>query len=290
MNASPYRPRTCEDEDHLYLPEIKRHSLEKIEVHNRYAALFAKAMRGRWRHLVYVGLYAGAGRARVLPTNEVVETSALSVLRQSSPFTKYIFVESDGHCAHALRRRATAANPGADVSVVSRDVNASTTEVLRLMPRYSPSEGVLSFCFVDPFDLQLRFETIRAFSHLRMDFLILLMVGVDARRNFRRYLSDGTSTRIADFFDAPSWRSEYQQSGDRNIIRFLARKFDEAMTRLSYLSQPAERHGVNAYGTGVLQYVLAFYSKDQLGLKFWREVRSGASSQLGFDLDDLSRE
>lgn len=284
MNASPYRPRICDDDDRQFLPVIKRHSLEKIELHNRYAALFANAMRERWKHLVYLGLYAGAGRARVVPTGEIVETSALGALRQSPSFTKYIFVESDGPSAEALRVRSRAINPEADVSLVIKDVNASAPDVLRLIPRYSSSEGVLSFCFVDPFDLQLRFETIRALSHLRMDFLILLMVGVDARRNLLRYLDDESSTRIAEFFDAPDWRAEYHRSRDRSIVRFLAAKFDEAMARVGYLPLPAERHRVTAYGTGVLQYVLAFYSKNPLGLKFWHDVRSGASPQLGLSL------
>jgi hypothetical protein len=75
-------------EDGLYRPEIKRHSLEKIRRHNYYAALFSKAMHSRWKHRVYIGLYAGAGRALVQPEGELVETSALGVLQQGTPFTK----------------------------------------------------------------------------------------------------------------------------------------------------------------------------------------------------------
>lgn len=77
------------EEDGLYRPAIKRHSLEKHRRHNFYAALFSKAMHWRWKHRVYIGLYAGAGRAIVQPGGELVETSALAVMRQEFPFTKY---------------------------------------------------------------------------------------------------------------------------------------------------------------------------------------------------------
>ena len=63
--------------DGFYTPEISTHSLEKIKRHNFYAALFTRSMARKWRHLVYVGLYAGAGRAVLKGTGEIVETSAL---------------------------------------------------------------------------------------------------------------------------------------------------------------------------------------------------------------------
>lgn len=42
--------------DGLYTPTIKQHSLEKIRLHNRYAAIFASAMRAKWQQLGYIGL------------------------------------------------------------------------------------------------------------------------------------------------------------------------------------------------------------------------------------------
>jgi hypothetical protein len=86
------------DDDGLYLPEIRPHSLEKIRRHDYYAALFSKAMAKKWPRRAYMGLYAGAGRARVKGTGEIVETSALNVLRQEVPFIDYIFLDKDPRC------------------------------------------------------------------------------------------------------------------------------------------------------------------------------------------------
>jgi three-Cys-motif partner protein len=269
-------------DDGLHTPDIKRHSVEKIRHHNRYARIFAASMRQQWPQLAYIGLYAGAGRARVHGTGEIIETSALSVLRQTPGFTHHIFVDHDPRCIDALRVRAQALSGARSVQIIRGDVNECVEEVVRALPTYDRRSGLLSMCFVDPFDLQLKFSTIRSLAHLKMDFLILLMLGVDGRRNFARYLADPSSTRIGDLIDCPDWRNEYRMGG--NVIHFVLRKFDQAMQGLGYLSAADDAHTVKIYGMGVVQYVLAFYSKHPLGQHFWKETRASLSPQLGFKL------
>lgn len=267
-------------DDGLYTPTIKQHSLEKIRLHNRYARIFASAMASKWPQLAYVGLYAGAGHAHVSGSNHIVETSALAVLRQPVRFTHYIYVDHDTDCIEALSKRAAVLQGDAAITAICADVNQSADAVRRALPSFSRTKGLLSFCFVDPFDLQLRFDTIRRMSDLRMDFLVLLMLGVDARRNFHRYLTDPTSTRIGELIDYPNWRESFRPN-DRPL-HFLLSKFDEAMQRIGYMSAAEDSHPVKIAGMGVLQYMLAFYSKSDVGKKFWRETRSSLSEQLGF--------
>lgn len=271
-------------DDGLYLPLIKAHSLQKIQRHNYYAELFATGMKKTWAQRAYIGLYSGAGRARVQPTGEIVETTAMSVLRLPDPFTKYIFVDNDPRCTATLRQRVATVGER-DVSILEGDVNDVVPLVRGALPSYSRSKGLLSFCFVDPFAANLRFDIIRSLAAFRMDFLVLLMLGRDARVNFRHYYHDPSSTRIADLIDCPTWREEYRQAGDRNVIRFLLRKFDEAMVRAGYLRASASHyHGVTAAGKGVLQYILVLYSKHPLGQKLWEETLKGANPQLAFHL------
>jgi len=279
-------PRIVEP-DGLYTPGIKRHSLEKIRLHNRYASIFTTAMRDRWPQLAYIGLCAGAGHALLAGSGDTVETSGLAVLRQPHPFTDYIYVDRDPRCVNALRARTDALNPSAKVTILEQDVNHCATQVKGALPAFTKSNGLLSFCFVDPFDLQFRFETIRALSHLRMDFLVLLMLGVDARRNFSTYMNDISSTRIDDLIDCRTWREEFASRHAEkrtNRILFLLGKFDQAMQRVGYLSAAGDAHWVKIDGMGVMQYVLAFYSKDPVGQKFWRQTRASLSPQLGFGL------
>ena len=277
MSVLDDRPSVVPD-DGLYTPEIKQHSLEKIRLHNRYARIFATAMHKKWPQLAYVGLYAGAGHARIAKEGSVIETSALSVLRQPDRFTHYVFVDHNRLCVEALAERVAALHEGAQIKIIEADVNADIGAIRSALPAFSSQNGLLSFCFIDPFDLQLKFETIRRLGDRRMDFLVLLMLGVDGRRNFQRYFHDPNSSRIGDLIDCPHWRTEFEPN--ENVIRFVLRKFDDAMQSLGYRSAADHVHPVKIAGMGVLQYVLAFYSKSDLGLKFWRDTRSSLSEQL----------
>lgn len=272
-------PLRCED-DQLHLPEIKQHSLEKIRHHNRCAEIFSAAMRKKWPQRAYIGLYSGAGRARLKGTDEIVETSALGVLRQKHPFTHYIYVDDDDKCTNALKARIANIGMSGLASVICDDVNTSAARVKSLLPSFSKTNGLLSFCFVDPFDIQFRFETIKQLSTVKLDFLILLMLGNDFRRNFQRYLDDPNSTRVADFIGCPNWREEFHAAG-KKPIKFVLKKFDNAMTNIGYLSAGDELHPVKVKGMGVVPYMLALYSKKEIGKKLWREARVGLNDQLG---------
>lgn len=273
-------------DDGLETPTIKRHSLEKIRVHNRFARMFATSMREMWPQLAYIGLYAGAGHARVDGTDTIVQTSALSVLRQPYPFTHYTFVENHPERVAALSQRWRAVAPNANVTIIAKDVNESIADVRASLPAWSKDNGLLSFCFVDPFNTGMRFEMIQALTDLRMDFLILLMLGNDARRNIADYFHDPDCNRIAEFVDRPDWREEFKKDG--KIVRCALRLFDEAMQRAGYPSARGTVHPIYADGTRVLQYMLAFYSKNPRGTDLWKKnikslKRLDAQTHLEFD-------
>jgi three-Cys-motif partner protein len=277
--------RRCSEDDDLYLPEIKPHSLQKIGIHNRYADVFATAVRTKWPQRAYVGLYAGAGRARLKTTREIVETSALSVLRQRHPFTHHIFVDHEERCIEALGQRVAALGRNQNCQFIHGDVNSSTAAIRAAFPPFSRENGLLSFCFIDPFDIKLKFSTIRALSDRRMDFLVLLMLGIDARRNLRAYLDDESSTVVADFIDCADWRQQFRAQR-QSILVFLASKFDEAMESLGYLPpSDACRVVIKPTGKNVPLYVLAFYSKHPLGQKLWKAALGSISAQAELELD-----
>jgi three-Cys-motif partner protein len=245
-------------------------------------------MRQKWPQLAYIGLYSGAGRASIEGADRIVETSALSVLRLPNAFTHHVFVDNNPDCISALDQRSRAVAPTATVSLISKDVNESVPAVRAALPSWSRTKGLLSFCFVDPFDTTLKFDTIRGLSDLRIDFMVLLMLGNDARRNFDRYFRDPNSTRIADLTDCPSWRDEYKNDG--RSLRFVLRKFDEAMQRVGYPgSTRDDLFPVYATGTKVLLYMLACYSKSPAGRTLWQNTLKSLArldTQASFEFGD----
>lgn len=286
-SATPFDtgvPGRLED-DGLYTPTVKEHSLRKIRLHNYYVSLFSTSMKDLWPQRAYVGLYSGAGRARVAETGKIVVTTALSAVQVRYPFTQYIFVDNDPRCIEALEARIQALETDVDVSFIEKDVSEAVPEVIRAMPTYNKAKGLLSFCFADPFSAELDFEVFRTLgSKYKMDFLVLLMLGRDVRTNFRRYLQDENDDRIARLINDENWREEWIAGGYRrsNVIRFMLDKFDRAMTRIRYQPQrPDDAHPIRLLEKkNVLLYYLVLYSKHELGRKFWKEARSGVDDQL----------
>lgn len=267
--------------DGRWTPVIKPHSLEKIRHHNLYAHVFATAMKNKWPQLAYIGLYSGAGHAHIGDDGPVVETTGIGALREN--FTHYIFVDAEHECIDALKARAEPLQHDRPITFIHGDVNNHVDAVRAALPSFSRGRGLLSFCFVDPFSAGLTFATIRALASHRVDFLILLATGVDVRRNWRTYLADTHNSRIAELIDCPNWREEFKLSGERHPVRFVVKKFDEAMARLGFLLPRADDH--HAVKTGaVLLYHLSFYTKHPLGQRIWKAVRESASPQTSLDL------
>lgn len=274
--------------DGHYTPSIKSHSLEKIQLHNYYASLFSTSMKKQWPQRAYLGLYSGAGRAKVEETGEIVETTAMSVFRLRNPFTKYIFVDNEAYCIKALDERIATLQTPHDTTLICDHVGAAVPHIIEAMPSFTPGHGLISFCFIDPFAADLDFQVIKTLgTRFKMDFLILLMLGRDIRTNFRRYYDNPNDTRIAALIDEPNWREEWDREGhsQRYLIRFLLRKFDAAMTQIGYhATHPAESHPIRVIGKKVFLYSLVFYSKHELGVKFWQASRAGTDPQTSLDL------
>ncbi|MDE0357017.1 MAG: three-Cys-motif partner protein TcmP [Gammaproteobacteria bacterium] len=272
------------EDDGLYLPTVKEHSLRKIRLHDYYLTLFCRAMKNSWPQRAYLGLYSGAGRARVAETGEIVDTTALSAVKVTDPFTKYIFVDNDHDCINALEARVHAFGGDYDVSFIEKDVSDAVPEIIKAMPTYSSRRGLLSFCFVDPFSADLDFEVFRTLGKFKMDFLVLLMLGRDVRTNFRRYFENENDTRIARLIDDDNWRTDWIVGGYRRgqLVRFMLEKFDQAMTNIGYRrARPGDAHPIRLLEKkNVLLYYLVLYSKHALGQEFWKEARSGVNDQL----------
>ena len=130
-------------DDGHYTPTIKSHSLRKIQLHNYYLALFTTSMKESWPQRVYLGLYSGAGRAKVEKTGDIIETTAISAFRVRHPFTKYIFVDNDPRCIEALESRVAALPGKPDVTILLGDVDVAADEIIQAMPSYGPDRATL---------------------------------------------------------------------------------------------------------------------------------------------------
>jgi three-Cys-motif partner protein len=278
------------EHDGLDTPDVGSWALEKLRPHAYYARLFATAMKPpKWDQLCYIGLCSGSGRARLRDTGQIVETAAMTVLRLPDPFTKYIFCDQDAAKLDALRERAEPLRGarGFEIAYIRGDLNDNIGSIEREIPSYSKSNTLLTFAFLDPFATNIRFEAIRRLSERRaVDWLILLPLSVDARRNLRSYMAP-ESFRLDEFLGDPHWRDAWgaaKQSG-MDITAFLATHFARRMTGIGYLAtELREMRSVRSDRRNLALYFLAFFSKDELGKKFWREAQDRTADQYGLGL------
>jgi uncharacterized protein len=100
----------------------------------------------------------------------------------------------------------------------------------------------LTFCFIDPFDISIKFSTVKRLSSYFIDFLILLALHVDANRNVEHYFNSRNS-KVDEFLGLPDWRERWRIAEGRGtrFPRFLAEEYSGQMEKLSYLPQPWDR-------------------------------------------------
>lgn len=269
------------DDDGLVTPVVGDWSEDKYQLVRCYASIFATSMTNKWECLVYVDLYAGAGRSKVGDARgKIVPATPLLVLDVPHPFTNYIFCELDPLKLDALKQRIARSHPTRDVRFVEGDCNERVDEIAALIPPYSKSYRVLTFCFVDPYNIgSLSFATLERLSwNRRIDFLVLIASGMDANRNRDLYLRS-ESTAVSGFVGSGNWRDRWQ-SARLSFGDFVADQFGVAMRKISYVYDGLPGlQLVRSTEKNLALYHLGVFSKHPLGAEFWQKCRQSTKAQ-----------
>lgn len=273
-------PIIAVEDDNLIIPEVGAWGETKYKLVGGYCEIFSTGMKNKWGKLVYIDLFAGAGYAKIKGTNRILKSSALIALSVNHQFDKYIFCEESEEKLNALKIRVEREFPEADVDYILGDSNKNIEEIIAKVPKHSSSESVLRFCFVDPFSLNLNFETIQKLSKVgKVDFLILLALLMDANRNFIYYVEEN-STKIDKFIKNTNWRQPFHNGEIKqsDFIKYLSNQYDLNMKGLGYM-EPVDKHRVKIDDKNIPLYYLAFYSKNPKGNEFYKKVEKYLSIQ-----------
>lgn len=270
--------------DNLITPEVGQWSIQKYRLLGKYSEVFTNSMKNKWSRLVYIDLFSGSGYSMVRNTQRILYGSPLIAL--SLPFTDFIFCEKDTEKMDALKIRVNKHFPTKIKSVTffNEDSNNTCKLIKNALPQYSKTTGVLSFCFVDPFSLELDFNTIKELGQLKMDFLVLLALHMDANRNYKDYLVEKNNT-IDIFLSNTEWREEFRNKKVENnekFVKFLADMYKSNMEKLGHKIADTF-HLIKSDNKNLPLYYLAFFSKNNLGNKFWSEIQKYSKGQTSFD-------
>jgi three-Cys-motif partner protein len=242
-------------------------------------------MKKKWECRVYVDLFAGSGRSRIKGTNRLVVGSPLVALGVDPTFDKYIFCEKDPEKLHAVEARVSRDYPNANVDFQPGDANELVGQILEKIPQHAKDFKVLSFCFVDPYNLKdLAFDTINRLSSRFVDFLVLIATDMDAARNVSIYELPQSKV-VERFLGAPEWRVEWRVAKARreSFSSYLMRCFSARMETKGYIRMPIEETKlVRSTEKNLPLYRLALFSRHELGKSHWEQAKKYGDNQLDF--------
>lgn len=265
------------DPDEFDTPEVKAHTEDKYDLIRYYCDLFSKGMQYKWKGLTYVDLYSGSGKCRIKGTNKILLGSSLIALSVEVPFSRYVFCESDPARLEALTERVQRMYPERNVEFVAGDCNEQIERIQNLIPRDN-----LVLCFVDPFNCNVRYETLKSLTAGRkVDLLCLLAFQMDAKRASAHYLKP-ENRKLDVMLGNSDWRARWMQEKPKgtDFARFLALEFAHSMEGLGYKTTELNNMKViKITGKHVPLYYLALFAKDPAAFKLWSQVLKYALPQ-----------
>jgi three-Cys-motif partner protein len=265
------------EDDGLLIPnDLGPWTEDKFDLIRLYCHIFSSAMKNKWTR-VYIDLYAGSGLCRIEGRSQVLLGSPLIALSVDAPFDRYIFCESDPGRFSALKARVEKGYAKYSVHLIPGKFDEHIDEICSRIPRKS-----LALCFVDPFDCDFSIDGLKTISKSAqgVDFLCLLALQMDAKRNVRHYLQP--DSKIDRMIGNTTWRLRWNNRSDihEDFAKFLAMEFAKSMSEAGYLETPLHQmKEVKTHDTNVPLYYLAMFSKHQTAFRLWTQVLKYATPQ-----------
>ena len=265
------------DDDGLVCNDVGGWAEEKYRLVSSYCTQFSTGMKKAWRHRAFIDLYAGAGYSKLRTNGKIVKGSPLLALSVKDPFDQYIFCEEVSSNFEALSTRVARDYPSQNVKLIEGDCNEKIDAIIDSLPR----RDSVGLCFVDPFNLSIRFETLAKLAERRLDLLCLLALHMDANRAYDIYITQ-ESSKVDRFVGSDTWKTEFANSGmsRKDFPKFLADYFAKRMQTLGFEETPTHTmHLVRTDDTNVPKYHLALFSRSPLAYKFWDQARTYSTDQ-----------
>lgn len=269
------------ENDGLNTPDVHGWAEDKYQHVLNYAQMFVTATKKQWDCRVYVDLFSGSGRSKLVETGVIVPASPVLALELKEPFEKYVFCDLAREKLDALRTRVERDYSGQrDCSFLNRDVNGAVEEVMAAIPTGRQGFRVLSFCFADPCKLKnLHFATIQRLAAKYTDFLVLIPSGMDANRNRVHYEQPDNHT-LDDFLGTTAWREAWTKANGSNFGDFVADQFGQQMTALRYRYGGLKKTTlVRSTDKNLPLYHLMFFSRSELAEKLWAQAQKYSTPQ-----------
>lgn len=256
------RQQLVPGEDGLPVLEVRPWAQDKLYFLSYFMAIFNGGMKNRWENRAYIDLLSGPGRCKITDTSKEIDGSPLCALKSETPFTHCFFNDIDLESKGALEARAR--DFECETYHYNEDCNTAVDQILKDLP-----SGALSLAFIDPWNWEFTFESLRRLTKARaMDLIITFHVG-SIKRNAHKVLKQ-LNLSIGD----SGWRPLYFQSigrGERKGSRIILDYYENKLKTVAGYKFVDDFVSVRNT-VGVPIYHLIYASRHQTGEKFWKEA------------------
>ena len=200
-------------------------TVEKLDAHSRYADAYTSALlyqpsRDNLFTLHYVDAFAGRGEVHLPGSGEIVPGSALQALEvDNRPFDRLLFIDSDQDNCDRLLALIEERGDSYRTTVMRGDANL---ELRRFCSWLKGSQGRMdrAFIFVDPYAMQVEWETVEAIAATKRADLLMLFPLMSLRRNLKRddWPTPEHQRALSRFFGGDPWKGLYSTGGD-TVVR-----------------------------------------------------------------------
>jgi three-Cys-motif partner protein len=195
----------------LKIDEIGYWSEIKLAILDEYAKPYNQILRNNKLKSIYIDGFAGAGHHRAKGSERVIEGSPQRALNVQPPFDRLHFVDIDGARVAQLKKISS---DRLNVSVHQGDCNDIL--VHEVFPTISYAARERALCILDPYGLDLNWETIRTAGESKVIEIFLNFPVMDMNRNVlwrnSEHVSDLHRERMTKFWGDNSWESAAYQT------------------------------------------------------------------------------
>lgn len=244
-------------------------TIDKLFFICNYLAQVTTMMVGHsaFRSVNYIDLFAGCGVCAIRgnATKRRYPGSAVLAAGCRKPFDNLFLVEKDEQRYADLLNRVERLGTTSHVHSWLGDANVLASEIAGAIPPRS-----LNVAFVDPYSLDVDFETVTLIAGQRpLDLMILFADDIDLIRNVERYYYPQEPSKLDRFLGAESgWRKKWDELEVRDAARVRQLFADIYLERLRRLGYRHSRMLPIPRDSRPL-YRLIYASKHELGVKCW---------------------
>lgn len=205
------------------------HTEKKLRTVESYLSAFTTALKKQAFELVYVDACAGSGastskqernQARLLEVDDITKGSAIRALQIATPFDRYILNDTKRKNVRSLAAKVREEFPHLEdrVTILQADANKALVDLCR-QTNWRRTRAVV---FLDPFGLQIKFQTLRALAATQaVDVWYLVPVHAMSRqvRGDGAVLVDGGAS-VDDALGTNRWRAAVSVEEERGSDMF----------------------------------------------------------------------